>query len=625
MYLKYHFLKPLFIVPIFIFIWVVKLEAQHFPADPSKITISVKKHSFGRHKIVSNLGFMARPPQFEIDDFPKMIAKKGVYQNNVLAGEGRNALFIGGKIGSHKVFTCGEDWSDNSSYSGFEFFPSGEPWDTIWVVGRDEIVDIPYWKNYKGISDQDFVCRYDDYHIHVPDQTRPLGIEVIQTSHTWGMKSYNIWTYFQFYVIPKQTDIQDMYFAWWNFGGLGVQNPDNPVPSSMDDLVYFDSELNMAFREDLPGWDADGMAGPIGMAIWPPDDVPSKQIKWSFNNTIMVNHNDEQWYDILSSGTIDPPSSDGDAKGVHGFLTFACGPFDVKVGDTLHFRVVNVAGVGKEGVVENLNRLEKFIERGFALPTFPPAPPLRVEAGNHKAILRWDARPGDIDPVTWTDKYRADYDIEPQPFEGFKIYKSFTKNGPWTLLAQFDVADNDYGVNTGLVFEYTDVGLLNNVEYYYAVTAFSKPDRITGNPSLETARELSRVKVIPGTQVPETVGEVFVVPNPYRGDLNYSSYKPPWETPDPRRNIYDEPGKDRWTEYDRHMQFVNIPSPAEIKIYSSAGDLINTLRHDDPSVGIMDWNLTSYVGQTVGSGIYLYTVEDKKSGKIQVGKFVVIK
>jgi hypothetical protein len=352
--------------------------------------------------------------------------------------------------------------------------------------------------------------------------------------------------------------------------------------------------------------------------------MASNQITWSFNNTIMANHIDEQWYDILSSGIIDPPSTDGDAKGVHGFLTYACGPFDVNVGDTLHIRVANVAGVGKEGVLANLNRLEKLIERDFAVPASPP-PPLRVEAGNHKAILSWEARPGDSDPENWTDSYRDDYDTEPQPFEGYRIYKSYQENGPWTLLEQYDISDNGYQMDTGLEHEFVDVGLLNNVEYYYAVTSFSKPDQITGFPSLESARGLSTVSVIPGTKVPDTVGEIFVVPNPYRGDLDYSSYKPPWETPDPRRNLYDEPGQDRWTEHDRRIQFVNLPSPCVIRIFSSSGDLINTPEHNDPNVGVLNWRLTSHVGQTIASGIYLYTVEDKKSGKVQVGKFVVIK
>jgi hypothetical protein len=36
-------------------------------------------------------------------------------------------------------------------------------------------------------------------------------------------------------------------------------------------------------------------------------------------------------------------------------------------------------------------------------------------------------------------------------------------------------------------------------------------------------------------------------------------------------------------------------------------------------------NLTSSVGQAISSGLYLFTVEDKKNGNVQVGKFVIIK
>ena len=40
---------------------------------------------------------------------------------------------------------------------------------------------------------------------------------------------------------------------------------------------------------------------------------------------------------------------------------------------------------------------------------------------------------------------------------------------------------------------------------------------------------------------------------------------------------------------------------------------------------ILDWNLTSNVGQTIASGIYLFTAESQTTGNIQVGKFVVVK
>ena len=78
-------------------------------------------------------------------------------------------------------------------------------------------------------------------------------------------------------------------------------------------------------------------------------------------------------------------------------------------------------------------------------------------------------------------------------------------------------------------------------------------------------------------------------------------------------------------EQDRRIQFINIPTPCEIRIYTLAGDLIQSIQHTNPDRGFADWNLTSNVGQTVASGIYLFSVEDKNNDNIQVGKFVIIK
>ena len=122
---------------------------------------------------------------------------------------------------------------------------------------------------------------------------------------------------------------------------------------------------------------------------------------------------------------------------------------------------------------------------------------------------------------------------------------------------------------------------------------------------------------MPGTPSPETVGEVAVVPNPYRGDVAYHTYNPQWEKPAGSRQ--------RWMEQDRRVQFINLPARCEIKIYTLAGDLLAKIFHDDPNKGYEDSNLTSSMGQAISSGIYMFTVEDDRTGKVQVGKFVVIK
>jgi len=609
-----------------IFVLSTPVWGDLFPADPSALSISVKVHKIGPGGVISNLGYMGKPVGFEIENLGKLLGK----ESETLAPTtgGRNALYLGGIVNRRKVFTCGEEWSDLSNYWGYEFFPTGVPWDTIWVAYRAQELDIPYLPGYVGISDEDFICRYDDYHVNHPDQVNSLGVEVIQISHSWGVPSYDMWKYYQFYIVAKQNPIEDLYLGWSSFGSIGLQptNPSDWVELGEDDISYFDDDLKIAFKEDQPGHDADGF-GPAGFKIWVPEGYDERELNWSLNNTVMPNHYDEQWYDILSSGVQDPPNYSGTMP-EKVFMTLAVGPFDMEIGDTLHFRVADVMGQDIEDLLDNLYRLEGLIEKGFALPSSPPAPPLKVMAGNHEALLSWRADSGEVNPVTWIDTNRHDTNVEPQPFEGFKLYKSFNPNGPWTLLAEYDIEGNGIGPDLGLEYEFKDVGLLNNFRYYYSVSAYTKPDRLTNAPPLSSALQLNVVEVIPGTQLEETVGKVFVVPNPYRGDQNYSSYNPPWEGPSPLQDILDQTSNSnisRWTETDRRLQFVNVPSPARISVYSLAGDLITTIDHDNQNVGVVDWNLTSEKGLTIASGIYLYTVEDRESGKTQVGRFVVIK
>jgi len=353
------------------------------------------------------------------------------------------------------------------------------------------------------------------------------------------------------------------------------------------------------------------------LRIFPPEDYDPDSLLWSFENvTDIPEILDEDLYDILSSGKIYQKNCDWSFR-KHPWFELGFGPFQLNMGDTIHFMVGQVLGEGHAGVMQNVQALDWLANMDFRLPPPPPPPPLRHEIANHAIKLKWAAQPGDINPETWQDENRLDYGIEPQPFEGYRVYKSLTgKYGPWSLLAEFDIAGNSFNQNTGLAHEYIDQGLLNNLEYYYTVTSFSKPDALAGIGSRESILNDNAIEAIPGTGTPETVGSVAVVPNPYRGDEFYHTYNPPWER-------YDQ--LFGWMEQDRRIQFINVPSPCEIKIFTVSGDLVRTLRHDTPTKGYADWNLTSSVGQTISSGIYLFSVRDLKNGKIQTGRFVIIK
>ena len=88
--------------------------------------------------------------------------------------------------------------------------------------------------------------------------------------------------------------------------------------------------------------------------------------------------------------------------------------------------------------------------------------------------------------------------------------------------------------------------------------------------------------------------------------------------------------------------FRNLPQKAEIRIFSLAGDLVDIIQHDETykgsdirnidsqknplmSGGEHAWDMITMHDQDTGSGLYLFTVEDKKSGEIKEGKFLLIK
>lgn len=504
-----------------------------------------------------------------------------------------------------------------------EFWPpTNEPWDTIWVVNRSDTVNIPYWNKYVGKSDRDYVFRYNDYNSYSLkiDNHIPLYVEIIEIGHNWSapdvLAKIKLYEYF---LISKEYNLKKVFISEWMDPNVGLRSVDFQGMLSDDYSRYF-PDLKMGVGLDAPGGVDDFADYPIGVKIFPPDNIPETSLFWTFiwgggtNPPGITPSTDRKKYEQLMAAR-KVMEDQQVPTGSHFIISF--GPMDVAKGDTLHFYVALILGDGLKEVKQNAISLERLKKKNFQVPAPPPNPPLRVFTDANKVRLVWEPTE-EVNPETYFDPNRADGDT--LPFEGYRVYKSTQSlNGPWKLLDEYDVPEDGHGHDIGLKYEYIDDGLLNNVEYYYAVTAFSKADNKLNWPSLETTIGDNAVTVVPGTAPPEKVGKVAVVPNPYRGDIDYNSYNPPWEKPPASRNF--------WMEQDRRVQFINLPRKCEIKIYTSAGKLVKTIDHNamGTTIGYHDWNLTSSVGQAISSGIYLFTVEDRNNGEVQVGKFVIIK
>jgi hypothetical protein len=107
----------------------------------------------------------------------------------------------------------------------------------------------------------------------------------------------------------------------------------------------------------------------------------------------------------------------------------------------------------------------------------------------------------------------------------------------------------------------------------------------------------------------EDLSKIKVVPNPY---IVTNTMEPAV------RNIF--------LNQRRRLMFTHIPSQCEIKIFTISGYLVDEIEVDnEPSNGIVHWDLLTKENLEIAPGVYLYYVKSKTTGKEKLGKFAVIK
>jgi hypothetical protein len=189
-------------------------------------------------------------------------------------------------------------------------------------------------------------------------------------------------------------------------------------------------------------------------------------------------------------------------------------------------------------------------------------------------------------------------------------------------------------------YRYLDREVKNGFMYFYSVTAFDSTGEGSTIAELKGRRSAVEAEGVVPQSGTKSGKSVWVVPNPYRGFENIQERPSSWDlTP----NATDPTGT--------HVDFLGLPAGTwTIRIFTVAGDLVQTIRHDDPvndsvrgdvlgsdgvyrsgtnrqqdtaNDGQARWNLISRNGQDVVSGIYIFTVDSSEG--TQRGKFVIIR
>ncbi len=281
----------------------------------------------------------------------------------------------------------------------------------------------------------------------------------------------------------------------------------------------------------------------------------------------------------------------------------------------------------------------------YILPEPPPVPNIAVEIDDQEVTVYWQKNAESFeDPIS-----------REQDFEGYRIYgarKTLNDSeNEFTLLGEFDIEHPDHddiGYNTGFDFirivnefgeqdsvevdgkfyhfKFVNSDVKNGWLNYYAVTAYDRGDPAANLASLESSVYANRKYVYPGVKSStDWADNPSVYPNPYRGQAKWDSY----------------------SSRGRQIWFQNLPTKAEIRIFTLAGDLVDILDHDkeykgadiqniddrkNPQFGGGEhaWDLITRHDQAAATGLYLFTVEnlDNESssyGEVKEGKFLIIK
>jgi len=576
------------------------------------------------------------------------------------------SLWVGGIVdGQIRVTTGSVDASSvGTRGGGFEFTNTQESV----IIERSSLLTSKFYSP-QAISHQDFIAEYSDTSTRllsgevIPDHI-PLGIAVRQESYAWNFPFADFFVIMNYWIKNVSNKaIDSVYVGLWNDAVVRNTNITSPRVGSPFYLRggngYIDS-LRLGYEFDYdgdPGF-TDSYFAVKYLGSIPKVDTAYFQ-SWQFRNNTdpiyFTPQDDVQRYQKLSESLrrdrIEPlrliPSN-------RSFM-ISTGPFGrINPGDSINvtFAIICAKKYGpdlarfdteiqRKNLYSNAHWAQLVYDTKYRFPEPPVSPRVKVLSESKKVTVYWDKS--------------AEYSVDPlsgkRDFEGYRIYKSqvgidLTQSQDLsqilTKVAEFDSAGNDYGYNTGFNFIKLDspkyfVGdtaaywykfefdnLLNGWQYIFSVTAFDKGDLENNIESLESSVSANAVRVFPGTPAKSIdEAEIGVYPNPYYAGA-----------------IWDGP-----QERQRKIYFYNLPEECEITIYTLAGDIVAVLNHDRNynasdirwfetysragnqilSGGEHAWDLITKYDQAIASGLYLFTVKDKKTGKIKTGKFLIIK
>ena len=292
------------------------------------------------------------------------------------------------------------------------------------------------------------------------------------------------------------------------------------------------------------------------------------------------------------------------------FMLLAAGPYNINPNAKIKIVIVEaVNGIaleealkglisqpelpkGLDSLKHSIDRAKNLFENNYQLASVPPPSPeieIFAQPSNQSIAISWSPIEG-----TWSNPVSGKNN-----FQEYRIYrsdKSFI--GPYTMIRKISpsrATDKQRYFSDDIhkwVYEDNSISLATG--YFYSVTSVDS----NGNESWLTNRNETAIQAT--RNAAENTLNVKVFPNPFKIVSGFPT---------------------GGTE--NYIVWSNLPALCTIKIYTSSGELVKTLRHDNSNSGEEVWDQLSDARQRTAPGIYFWTVEsDVGSAK---GTLLIIK
>jgi len=480
------------------------------------------------------------------------------------------------------------------------------------------------------IKEENFVGSAN-YNPNQPEQsiiaewTNTENITVKRTSNVWSFNNLNNFIIIDYEITNNKSETVTEVYAGFpslirpSYQDFVVHNGWGDDFNRTDELVDYDTTNGILYAYDdtpnfsLPNdvgnyWNFNGLnemrtPGYAGYKILYADETTDQQPQPATVYFAQLLNNQDQFttfsnsqenvYRILS-GEDQSLQADNSTR-ITPFMLLGVGPYNLAPGETIRISVVEaVNGLPIEEAIKGLEvqpdlpagldslrntiaRAQILSDNNFQLTNVPPPSPeidiIPIPKDQTITIL-WDP----ID-LSWTDPINDTIKIA--EFNVYRAERSFI--GPYKFLKRIrpgrDIDRTRYFDEEINKWVYEDQTISLGAGYYYTVTSKDEED----DESWYTNRNSEPVFAA-SSAAPDALN-VKVFPNPFREISGF-----------PTSGSEDS------------IVWTNLPARCTVRIYTSSGELVKTMEHDNQDLGEEVWDQLSDARQQVAPGIYFWTV-----------------